>query len=78
MFDLLNTTKIKKVHNKMPEGLKIRWAKGNQFQVENLFVFKCNDAEHCLQYYNKGIKNKIVASYNLNHASSRSHCIFTL
>ena len=28
--------------------------------------------------YNKGIKNKIVASHNLNHASSRSHVIFTV
>jgi hypothetical protein len=41
-------------------------------------VFKCNDAEHALQLYNKGIKNKVVASHNLNHASSRSHAIFTL
>ena len=28
--------------------------------------------------YNKGVKNKVVASHNLNHASSRSHAIFTL
>lgn len=28
--------------------------------------------------YNKGVKNKIVASHNLNHASSRSHAIFSL
>ena len=26
----------------------------------------------------KSNKNKIVASHNLNHASSRSHAIFTL
>jgi len=56
----------------------MRWSKNDQFTVENLYVFKCNDAEHCMTYYNKGIKNKIVASHNLNHASSRSHCIFTL
>ena len=31
-----------------------------------------------MTYFNKGIKNKIVASHNLNHQSSRSHCIFTL
>jgi hypothetical protein len=41
-------------------------------------VSKCNDAEHCLGFFNYGIKNKIVASHNLNHASSRSHCIFSL
>jgi kinesin family protein 22 len=46
--------------------------------VENLFVFRCNDAEHAITLYNKGIKNKVVASHNLNHASSRSHAIFTL
>ena len=80
VFDLLNTSKIKKSSG-MPgkqDGLRVRWSQRHQFQVENLYVFKCNDAEHCLQYYNKGIKNKIVASHNLNHASSRSHCIFTL
>lgn len=41
-------------------------------------MFKCDSAEHALQLYNKGIKNKIVASHNMNHASSRSHAIFTL
>jgi len=28
--------------------------------------------------YNKGVKNKVVASHNLNAQSSRSHSIFTL
>ena len=46
--------------------------------MENLFVFRCNDAEHAIEMYNKGVKNKIVASHNLNHASSRSHAIFSL
>lgn len=46
--------------------------------MENLYIFKCTDANHALQLYNKGIKNKIVASHNLNHASSRSHAIFSL
>ena len=41
-------------------------------------MFRCNDADHAVQLYNKGIKNKVVASHNLNHASSRSHAIFTL
>lgn len=59
-------------------GLKLRWSKTEQFTVENLFVFRCNDAEHAIQMYNKGVKNKVVASHNLNHASSRSHAIFTV
>jgi kinesin family protein 4/21/27 len=78
VFDLLNTSKIKKTLGKPNEGLRMRWTKNDQFSVENLYVFKCNDADHCLSFYNKGIKNKVVASHNLNHASSRSHCIFTL
>ena len=41
-------------------------------------MFRCNDADHAIQMYNKGVKNKVVASHNLNHASSRSHAIFTL
>lgn len=28
--------------------------------------------------FHSGIKNKVVASHNLNHASSRSHAIFTI
>jgi len=31
-----------------------------------------------MQLFHSGIKNKIVASHNLNHQSSRSHCIFTI
>lgn len=31
-----------------------------------------------LELFHKGIKNKIVASHLLNHASSRSHAIFTV
>jgi hypothetical protein len=58
--------------------LRIRWNKNEQFTVENLYVLKCDSPEHALQLYNKGVKNKIVASHNLNQASSRSHSIFTL
>ena len=78
VFDLLNAKSLKGKSKMHQTGLKIRWSKAEQFVVENLFVFRCNDAEHAIQLYNKGIKNKIVASHNLNHASSRSHAIFTL
>lgn len=80
VFDLLNGSTLKKqmLPGKEQQGLKIRWSKNDQFTVENLFVFRCNDAEHAIQLYHKGIKNKIVATHNLNHASSRSHAIFTL
>jgi hypothetical protein len=80
VFDLLNSQTLKgKPGNKLQKtGLKIRWSKTEQFVVENLFQFRCNDAEHAISLYNKGVKNKVVASHNLNHASSRSHAIFTI
>lgn len=31
-----------------------------------------------MNLFHSGIKNKIVASHNLNHASSRSHAIFSI
>jgi hypothetical protein len=71
VFDLLNL-------NKNSEGLRIRWNKDTQFNVENLFLFECASDEDAIHYFNKGLQNKVVASHKLNHASSRSHCIFTL
>eukprot|EP00347_Sterkiella_histriomuscorum_P021623 403333334 len=78
VFDLLNTGHLKKGNAQQSQGLRIRWNKNEQFQVENLYVFKCDSADHALELFNKGIKNKIVASHNLNQSSSRSHCIFSL
>lgn len=79
VFDLLNKANLKNDPKKQgQQGLKIRWSKTDQFQVENLFVFRCNDADHAIQLYHKGVKNKIVASHNLNASSSRSHAIFSL
>jgi hypothetical protein len=61
-----------------PAGLRIRWTKKEQFVVENLFVFECAGAEDALELFGQGLQNKVIASHNLNHQSSRSHCIFTL
>jgi kinesin family protein 4/21/27 len=80
VFDLLNQNSLKSIKNTDPlkQGLRIRWTKKEQFVVENLFVFECQTAQDVLQLFNSGIKNKVVASHNLNHASSRSHAIFTI
>ena len=59
-------------------GLRIRWTKKEQFIVENLFVFECGSPDDALELFNQGLRNKVVAAHNLNHQSSRSHCIFTL
>jgi hypothetical protein len=48
---------------------------GEGFQITNLFSFPCQKDEDALGLLEKGIKNRIVASHNLNHVSSRSHVI---
>ena len=46
--------------------------------VENLFLYECVNAQEAITMYNQGIRNKIVSSHKMNHASSRSHCIFSI
>lgn len=46
--------------------------------VENLYTFECRSADDILALYHFGIKNKIVASHNMNNASSRSHSMLKL
>ncbi|EAS07064.1 kinesin motor catalytic domain protein (macronuclear) [Tetrahymena thermophila SB210] len=75
IYDLLNTDQLKK--NDGP-GLKLRWNKKDQFQVENLLVFECSNLQEAYDMLSKGIKNKIMASHKLNAQSSRSHCILTI
>ncbi|KAL4428978.1 hypothetical protein ABPG74_011174 [Tetrahymena malaccensis] len=70
IYDLLNPESSK--------GLRIRWSKKDQFSVENLFVFECQNANEALDLFYKGIKNKFMATHRLNTQSSRSHCILTL
>lgn len=50
VFDLLNSQNLKgQAAQKMQKtGLKIRWSKNEQFAVENLFQFRCNDADHAI------------------------------
>lgn len=79
IFDLLNLANIPlKGSPDGMSGLRMRWNKTEQFIVENLFIFECFSAEDALKLFNLGIKNRIVASHNMNNASSRSHCIFTI
>ena len=50
----------------------------DQFEVENLFLYQCETSEDAIQLFGQGIKNRIVSSHKYNHASSRSHVIFSL
>ena len=77
IFDLLNPAFSKKESLQGP-GLKLRWNKLDVFTVENLYNFECRTPDELMYFYQQGIQNKVVASHNLNHASSRSHCIFTI
>lgn len=77
ILDLLNPNYSKKAAFNGP-GLKLRWNKLDIFTVENLYNFECKGPEELMKYYHMGIKNKIVQTHNLNNASSRSHCIYTI
>jgi hypothetical protein len=59
-------------------GLKLKWNKNDIFTVENLYTFECRSVEDVMALYHFGIKNKVVASHNMNNASSRSHSILSL
>ena len=58
--------------------LKLKWINYETYQVENLFTFEVKSFDECMFLFKEGIKNKIMASHRMNHASSRSHTIFSL
>ncbi|OQR98315.1 Kinesin motor domain containing protein, partial [Achlya hypogyna] len=60
------------------KSLRLRWASNEEFYVENLIINECSNADEMLGKFQDGVKQKIMASHNLNAASSRSHCIYTL
>lgn len=59
-------------------GLRIRWTKKDQFVVENLYIFEAANSSEVLELYKYGVRNRVLASHNLNEMSSRSHSIFCL
>ena len=72
IYDLLNVNSLQE------GGLRLRWNKEDQFKVENLYVFEVETENEARDVYSYGIKNRIMASHNLNLYSSRSHCLLTL
>ncbi len=77
VFDLLNTDS-NVLGKKGDQGLRIRWSKKEQFVVENLYIFEASSAKEANELFKFGSRNRVLASHNLNEASSRSHCIFSL
>ena len=55
----------------------MRMDSNSQFVVEDLFLFEIENVDDAMRIFNQGVRNKIVSSHKLNHASSRSHVIFT-
>ena len=41
-------------------------------------IYEVASADEAIRIYAQGVKNKIVSSHKLNHASSRSHVIFSV
>ena len=76
VYDLLNKSHLKRLVTDGP-GLKLKLVK-DVLTVENLYTFECRTAEDILALYHFGIKNKVVASHNMNNASSRSHSMLKI
>ena len=77
IYDLLNKSHVKGVMSNGP-GLKLKWGKNDVFSVENLYTFECKTVDDVMALYHFGIKNKVVASHNMNNSSSRSHSMLSL
>lgn len=58
--------------------LRLRFAPTKEFYVENLFKAQARTSQEAYVLLYNGLKNREVASHNMNLNSSRSHSIFTL
>jgi hypothetical protein len=76
IYDLLNKSHLKRLISDGP-GLKLKLVK-DIFTVENLYTFECKTAEDVMALYHFGLKNRVVASHNMNNSSSRSHSMLRL
>ena len=77
IYDLLNPDQLSRL-TQASTGLKLRWHKKDQFLVDDLCIFQCDNPEDLLQLFYTGVKNKTMASHKLNSSSSRSHCVFEI
>lgn len=59
--------------------LQVRWSKKKRgFFVENLFEIECAELDDLLAVLEEGLRNRAIASHNMNEYSSRSHTILTV
>ncbi|KAG8464893.1 hypothetical protein KFE25_010261 [Diacronema lutheri] len=59
-------------------GLRLRWAAGREFYVENLSEYEVHDVDEALELFRIGVAHKAMAETQMNAASSRSHCVLSL
>ncbi|XP_043219045.1 kinesin-like protein KIF12 isoform X8 [Amphibalanus amphitrite] len=77
VIDLLNP--VQPEPGKPPRSLMVRWNKKKRaFFVENLFTVECEELDDLLAVLEEGLRNRAVASHNMNEFSSRSHTILTV
>jgi hypothetical protein len=62
----------------VPQALKVRWSKRDEFFVENQTLYDCQDAREMRKVFQLGVRNKIRRSHALNNVSNRSHCLFSI
>ncbi|XP_071848159.1 uncharacterized protein [Apostichopus japonicus] len=60
------------------ESLSVRWSKDRGFYVENLFIVECETQDDLLAVLEEGMRQKQMATTNINEHSSRSHTIMSL
>ncbi|KAJ1621618.1 P-loop containing nucleoside triphosphate hydrolase protein [Pavlovales sp. CCMP2436] len=56
-------------------GLRLRWAAGREFFVENLSEYEVASPAEALELFRLGVAHKAMAETHMNAASSRSHCV---
>ncbi|CAL4076028.1 unnamed protein product, partial [Meganyctiphanes norvegica] len=72
VIDLLNLGSTNK-------PLQVRWGKKKRgFFVENLFSIECAELDDLIAVLEEGLRNRAVASHNMNEYSSRSHTILSV
>lgn len=77
VIDLLNP--VAQESGRKPRSLMVRWSrKKRAFFVENLFTVECEELDDLLAVLEEGLRNRAVASHNMNEFSSRSHTILTV
>lgn len=77
IFDLLNPIHFVQQGSSNTAGLKLRYKDGI-FIVDNLYQIECKSPNEIFHLFHSGLKNRIIASHKLNHASSRSHSILSI